>query len=820
MNNATKPTSLTFWSLKGLPGHLLWGRILFLSMILLSLLIMSVCLINAVQWIDRPFAGFLLNERMIAGHSGQYHWTGIQAGLKSSDKILKAGDRDVATMRDLDQIVSSNKEGTPITYTIRRQGETRELTIPTMRFNVTDLFTIFGVFFIMGVLYLITGMVVFILKPDTKVSWIFLVSCFLLGISSIISFDTESTHFGFVRVIMFVDAFLPAFVLNLSLLFPEKTRLVERFPYLQVVPYVFSTVLFILLELLYPNPQFISVYKVLLVYLNVSVILFIASIIHSLFRRSSTLARQRAKVILFGALLALPVPAAAPLAAYLGGTVGGLKIITNLSAIPSVIFPMAIAYAIAKHNLFDVDVYIKRAVGYAIMTAIVGSIYFALQIFVKNYILSPVFGDYAEKIYPLLFAVLVVFLFNPVNQNVQGLVEKLFYRKKFDYKETVLSVSNALTSVLNIDEILKRIINTLRQEMFIDRAGVILLEPRKECRTLFITDEPESRNDQITDECLPADDPLVALVSREKKLVTKYDIAESPRYSAVRASCGRRFSDMKASLTIPLMYQEEVTGVLALGYKKSGHFYSREDIHLLETLANQGAVAIENAKRAEQMKKEEAVRTNLARYLSPQIVEQVINKNVEVNLGGDRKVVTVLFSDIRNFTTITETRPADQLVQILNEYFTEMAQIIFDNNGSLDKYIGDAIVAVFGSLILTENPAESAVRAGIQMMQHMPALNEKWMREYGFSMQMGIGITTGEVFLGNVGSPERMEFTVIGDTVNIASRFSGLARAGQILITRATLDCIGDGEIRFKELPPAEVKGKTGRLDVFEVCVD
>ncbi len=178
--------------------------------------------------------------------------------------------------------------------------------------------------------------------------------------------------------------------------------------------------------------------------------------------------------------------------------------------------------------------------------------------------------------------------------------------------------------------------------------------------------------------------------------------------------------------------------------------------------------------------------------------------------------MSVLFSDIRNFTTITETRPPDQLVQILNEYFTEMAGIIFENQGSLDKYIGDAIVAVFGSLIPLENSARHAVTAAIEMMKRLPALNERWMREYEFTMNIGIGINTGEVFLGNIGSPERMEFTVIGDTVNVASRFSGMARPGQILVTREALNYLGP-DIRYKELPPSEVKGKTGKLEVFEI---
>jgi adenylate cyclase len=353
--------------------------------------------------------------------------------------------------------------------------------------------------------------------------------------------------------------------------------------------------------------------------------------------------------------------------------------------------------------------------------------------------------------------------------------------------------------------------------MFIDTAGIILLEPqKKECQTLFIGDESGSTKEQIKNMCIPYDDPLLSIISKERKLITKYDIEEDPRYANLRESCGQRFSEMGASILTPFIYQGKVTGALALGYKKSGHFYTREDIDLLNTLANSGAVAIENARLAEQMKKEETVRTNLARYLSPQIVDQIIKKDVQVNLGGDRKVVTVLFSDIRNFTSITETRQPDQLVLILNEYFTEMAKIIFENQGSLDKYIGDAIVAVFGSLIPLDNSAKNAVQAAIQMMKHMPVLNEKWMKEYGFSMDIGIGINTGEVFLGNIGSPERMEFTVIGDTVNVASRFSGLAQPTQILITRETLSFLGN-DVRYNELPAAAVKGKAEKLKVFEI---
>jgi len=353
--------------------------------------------------------------------------------------------------------------------------------------------------------------------------------------------------------------------------------------------------------------------------------------------------------------------------------------------------------------------------------------------------------------------------------------------------------------------------------MFIDRSGLILAGAQGGGLSgYFASDSPGERAEEIHSSVVPADDPLVGLVKARRKMVTKYDVAEDPRFADVRESCGRRFEELGAALAVPLIYQGEVKAVLTVGNKKSGKFFTREDVDLLQALAAHGAVAIENANLAERMRKEETVRTNLSRYLSPQIVDRIVQHDVQVNLGGDRKVVTILFSDIRNFTTITETRPPDQLIAILNEYFTSMAETIFEQQGSLDKYIGDAIVAVFGSLVPVENPARNAVAAAVAMMKRLPELNRRWEARYGFSMNIGIGVNTGEVFLGNIGSPERMEFTVIGDAVNVASRFSGLAKPGQVLVTKETLKQLGTG-FRIREHPPAEVKGKSGKLEVFEV---
>ena len=250
-----------------------------------------------------------------------------------------------------------------------------------------------------------------------------------------------------------------------------------------------------------------------------------------------------------------------------------------------------------------------------------------------------------------------------------------------------------------------------------------------------------------------------------------------------------------------------------------GIFILEQDIDMAKMLYTRGAVAIDNAQLVEQMKKREEVRSNLVRYLSPQIVDRVVSNDMQVNLGGQRKQVSVLFSDIRGFTTISETWPPDQLVAILNEYMTEMVAVVFENKGSIVKFIGDAIVAVFGSLVEVENHAQHAIYAALGMKRRLVDLNVGWQKHYGVKLGIGIGINTGEVFLVNIGSPDRMEFTIVGDAVNLAARLELLTKfygAGLVVseFTRQELD-----DILCRKLDLVRVKGKHKAVAVYEpVC--
>ena len=800
--------------------RLKFRSVLFYGITGLIVVISIVSFINALSWVNKPFAGFLIYRPPYVGSISVSDWPGRKAGVSFLERVVAADGKPIAEGQNVVSLARSKKPGTQVQYQVESKGNKQEVSVPVTIFTTRDFFLAFFVTFFGGVILYMLGVVVVLLKPNIKASWVFFASCSGVAGYMITSFEILTTYtlLPFHHLAL---CFMAAPFLHLALIFPDRKRILDRIPILEYAGYLPALVLAVLYQIHCFTPphmpgaetlSWLQEYKtlgtVVRVFTLFCAVSLIISVSHFLYKASSPSARQRAKVILFGVTIAFLPSTAIMMGFYLMK----VNFPWNFLVFFIIFFPASIAYSIIRHNLFDADAIITRTVGYVVVTGVVVGVYVLVSIFFNVFL-----GKYQvsqSKAFPIIFTLIIILIFNPLRNRIQSLVDRIFFRKEYDYGEIIDRISNAITSLLDLGQILKQLVRTFMEDMFINTSSVMLLTPAKTEYQVYLADG--ERKNEIEKVIFKKDQPLIQILEKEKKELTKYDVLEDPKYRAVCEDCTKDFETLNASLMVPLVFQDEVIELLSLGEKKSGKFYNREDIDLLRTLANQGAVAIENARLVDQMKSEEAVRTNLARYLSPQIVDQIIKKDVQVNLGGNRKVVTILFSDIRNFTKIAETLPPDQLVALLNEYFTEMARIIFENQGSLDKYIGDAIVAVFGSLIQLENPSQTAVQAAIQMMEQMLPLNERWKTQYGFSMDMGIGINTGEVFLGNVGSPERMEFTVIGDTVNIASRFSGVAKGGQILITKETLASLGP-DIKFVELPPTEIKGKVGKMEVFEI---
>ena len=217
-------------------------------------------------------------------------------------------------------------------------------------------------------------------------------------------------------------------------------------------------------------------------------------------------------------------------------------------------------------------------------------------------------------------------------------------------------------------------------------------------------------------------------------------------------------------------------------------------------------------------KNKEKVENALGKYMSEDVKKRVLQNIDNLGLGGKKSTATVLFSDIRGFTSLSESMSAQKVSQLLNEYFSAMEPIVSKYNGIINKFIGDAIMAVFGEPIQDENHPKNAVKCGFEMLNKVKELNKKWESEGNTPIQIGVGISTGEVFVGNIGSERRMEYTVIGDTVNLASRLESYNKIYKthILISSKTYENAAD-IITVNKISNAEIRGKAAKIDIYEV---
>jgi adenylate cyclase len=274
---------------------------------------------------------------------------------------------------------------------------------------------------------------------------------------------------------------------------------------------------------------------------------------------------------------------------------------------------------------------------------------------------------------------------------------------------------------------------------------------------------------------------------------------------------------VRSAICSPLMASpEELLGMIYVDNVTATNLFSDEDLQFLVAFSGIAALAIASSRSAERVRREALVRSNFERYFAPNIAAEIANAERTATLGGERRSLTVLFSDIRGFTSLSETMPPEALARYLSEYFSEMVEIIFEHGGTLDKFIGDAIMALWGAPVAHDDDPARAFAAALDMQAAVRELNERWTASGKPAIGIGIGINYGDVFAGNIGSQRRMEYTVLGDAVNIASRLCAQAGAGEILVGEAFRDVVAQDE-RFIPAREISLRGRTAPVSVYRV---
>lgn len=216
--------------------------------------------------------------------------------------------------------------------------------------------------------------------------------------------------------------------------------------------------------------------------------------------------------------------------------------------------------------------------------------------------------------------------------------------------------------------------------------------------------------------------------------------------------------------------------------------------------------------------KKNKIKNVMGKYLSYDVMEKVVNNIDNISLGGKRANITVLFADIRNFTAISEKMSPDSISEILNEYFSALIPIIEEHNGVLNKFVGDAMLVIFGEPKKSESHALDAVQCGIRMLRKVKHLQEKWLEEGKPKIEIGIGISTGEAFVGNIGSKNRLEYTVLGDTVNTASRIENYNKVYKtnFLVSESTYEKV-KSSVDAITIKNVAIKGKSNKINLYEI---
>jgi adenylate cyclase len=372
----------------------------------------------------------------------------------------------------------------------------------------------------------------------------------------------------------------------------------------------------------------------------------------------------------------------------------------------------------------------------------------------------------------------------------------------------LLEISKELSKQQDVDRLLEKVVDITFKVMNVDRVSILMLEG--------------------------SSDELVPRISRNRldpsggakvpRSIARRAVDERLAILSDNAAADERFKgksivmqSVRSAMCTPLMGSDgNVLGIIYVDNMTAVNSFNDEDLEFLIAFSGIAAVAIENGQLTERVQREAVVRSNFQRYFAPDLAEQIASQAEAVQLGGQKRPVVVFFSDIRGFTAMSETMNPDQIASLLTEYFTEMVEVVFEHGGTLDKFMGDAIMALWGAPITHEDDADRAMRAAIEQQQILDELNKKWAAESRQQVEIGIGINFGEVFAGNIGSDRRLEYTVIGDAVNTASRLCSKAGRGDILISEPFYQALKSPP-PVETLEPLQLKGKSQAVPVYRV---
>jgi adenylate cyclase len=391
-------------------------------------------------------------------------------------------------------------------------------------------------------------------------------------------------------------------------------------------------------------------------------------------------------------------------------------------------------------------------------------------------------------------------------------------QRKANILSALYEMSKTLGSVFDLDAIFAKATDIIFRSTPADRVVALLAETGSTNNLDEMNLHPiatRARDQKLDDHArkLTIGRTITRKVMRDRVALLSQDAASDEQFAGVD-SIGSQ--GVRSTICAPLVGESCVHGALYADRLDPFAAFKPDDLELISAVAAQTAIAVENARAHERLAREEVARANYSRFLPEYVVKQMLDNPESFKLGGVNQTITVLFADIRGFTRISEHAPPERIVGLLNKYFSAMTDIIFAHGGTLDKYLGDGLMALFGAPTATPEDAANALNAAVAMQRRILGINQELQAEGLPHLGVGMGLHTGEVTVGYIGSERRSEYTAIGDTVNTASRLESNARGGEILISEATSKA-ACSRYKLKPREPISVKNREQPVVLWEV---
>lgn len=375
-------------------------------------------------------------------------------------------------------------------------------------------------------------------------------------------------------------------------------------------------------------------------------------------------------------------------------------------------------------------------------------------------------------------------------------------------------ISRQLNTIHDFRELLKIIMDLIFMVISADYGFLVLIGDGTEDQLIPMVVKYRG-NQEKNKRKLKASQTLIHKVIHGKVAILTSNAMADSRFDGAKSLFIQK---IRSAICVPLWRKDKIIGVIQLDSIRFDNQFNQDDLELLKAIGSQMAMIIEQASLNEQIREEEIMRSRLERFHSPQVIEMILKGSQETKdnvMEPKDLTATILFTDIIDFTQLAERISPRETNIVLNQYFSTMTDIVFSYDGTLDKYIGDGLMAVFGAPMEREDDAERAILAAKEMKSQLAVMmTEKGGHRKKFDIR--IGINTGRVVAGNIGSPKRMDYTVIGDPVNTASRLESIAKPNQILIGEETYRAVKD-KFKIRKIGPKKVKGKRADIMVYEI---